>query len=145
MAKNIPMDEALTDESRRYLRDRGAWGAALEKRLDANYLPDPAALAAFNAREKADSVTAPGDIQLREENARLLEQIAQLQAAAATESDDDEDDEDDEDEDDLDYSEMSMDELKAEVDRRNTAGATLSKSGTKVELIARLEADDAAG
>lgn len=141
MARDIPLDQALTDQDRRYLRDRGAWGQALETRVDENYPPDPAQLEAFNAREKADSVTAPGDRMLLEENARLKEQLAALQAGQEpTEAPAEEDDRA--------YEEWTLAELQAEIRARNeervaAGGTPLPTSGTKADLAARLNEDDA--
>jgi hypothetical protein len=139
MARDIPLDRALTDDDRRYLRERGAWGQALETRVDAAYPPDPADLEAYNARERADSVTAPGDIALREENAQLKEQLAALQAQMRGEAP-----EGDEEEDVPPYDTWQNQALVDEIKARNTAnGTSMPITGTKSELVARLQEDDA--
>lgn len=139
MARDIPLDKALTAEDRRYLRDRGAWGQALEERVDAQFPPDQEELDAFNARERADSVTAPGDIQLRMENAQLREQLAALQAAQRGEGAEEEGDDEP-----PPYDQWLVADLQSEIVARNKAnGTTMSTTGNKAELVARLQEDDA--
>lgn len=130
MSREIPMDKALVDEDRKYLRDRGSWGTAIETRIDAQFPPSAEALAAYDARERADSVTAPGDRALAEENAQLREQLAALQAKSAEPADQAPN-----------YSSWLKVDLEAEVDRINAedADAKLSK-GTKDAMVETLNA-----
>lgn len=57
MSRDIPQDQPLTEEDRKYLLDRGAWGQALITRIDENFpVEAPVAL-----EEEADEETATGD------------------------------------------------------------------------------------
>jgi hypothetical protein len=135
MAKDVAWDRPLSDEDRRYLRQRGAWGESVEKRIDTAYPPDADALAAFNARERANSVTAPGDRELLEENARLKEEIARLQAAQSDSKAEGNSDET------LPFDQWSNAELEAEIARVNSEDPNAGlKKGTKAEMAAALEA-----
>lgn len=45
MARDIPYDQPLSEDDRKYLQDRGAWGAAHIQRIDENFPPEaPVAL-----------------------------------------------------------------------------------------------------
>lgn len=129
MARDIPLDKALSDEDRGYLRDRGAFGEALEKRVDAQYPPDPDAVAAFEARRKADAVNAPGDRELVEENARLREELAALKAAQGESGEAPAED----------YSTWTNSALEAEIDRVNAEDSQAGlKKGNKADMAAAL-------
>jgi hypothetical protein len=52
MSRDIPQDQPLADEDRKYLLDRGAWGQSLIQRIDENYpAKEPVALEAEEAEE----------------------------------------------------------------------------------------------
>jgi hypothetical protein len=128
MSREIPMDRALTDEDRSYLRQRGAYGSALEARLDQQFPPDPDSLAEFDAAERkanGHGLTPDDQTALTDEVARLRAQVAELTAAKAT----------------VDYSGWKKADLEAEVDRVNAEdpNAGLAK-GTVAEMSAALTA-----
>lgn len=135
MARDIPLDRALSDDDRRYLRQRGSYGESMERRVDAAFAPDPEALAAFNAAEQAANAVANGTdatgagAELVRTQARVAELEAQL---AALQSGGQEP---------VDYSGWNKAQLEAEVDRINAedADAKLAK-GTKEQMIAGLTA-----
>lgn len=88
MSRQVPMDQALTDEDRRYLRMLGAQGMALEARLDDSYPPDPEELNAFNTAERKAAaelngvgLNAEDQTALMRENERLLAELEALKAA----------------------------------------------------------------
>ena len=134
MSRIIPMDQALTDEDRRYLRDRGAFGQATEERLDAMYPPDPEDMAAFEVEERKRAAAGSGvalsptdQTSLIEENARLKAQLAALEGDSAPAAPN--------------YDGWSKADLEAEVDRVNAedSSAKLAK-GTVGDMKAALTA-----
>lgn len=138
MSKVIPMDEPLSDESRKYLRSTGAVGQAREAQLDQMFPPDPEALAAFNAAEVNhfralhDTTGATGELTAAlEREQALLARIAELEAAAnppaAT----------------TDYSTWLKAELEAEIDRVNAEDEQI-KAGTTPPLAKGKQAEMAA-
>jgi hypothetical protein len=134
MSRQVPLDRALTDDDRRYLRQLGAHGMALEARIDETYEPDKDALAAFEKEERAAAsklngagLTQTDQDNLLEENARLRAQLAELQGDASEAP--------------VDYTGWKKAELEAEVDRVNAADATANLSkGTVDEMKAALTA-----
>lgn len=85
MSRMVPMDRALTDEDRRYLRQLGANGSNLEARLDRDFPPDPDELAEFNLDERKAAaeingmgLTVGDQNDLAAENERLRAQLAAL-------------------------------------------------------------------
>lgn len=137
MSRVIPMDEALTDEDRRYLRSRGAFGDSLEKRLDEQYPPDAAKLEKFETAERKAAAEINGvglspddQTALADENARLRAELAALRSggqepAPPVSS----------------YSGWTKAQLEAEIDRVNgeDADAKLAK-GKVADMAAALTA-----
>lgn len=85
MSRVVPMDQALTDEDRRYLRQLGANGMNMENRLDQEFPPDAEELAAFNMEERkaaaevnGSGLTATDQTDIMEENARLKAELERL-------------------------------------------------------------------
>lgn len=73
---------------------------------------------------------------------RRLMKAAAERVVVHLEARDDSDLDEDDDEEEVDYSEMTVAELKAEIAARNEAGANISSDGNKADLVAALEADD---
>lgn len=86
MSRQVPLDRALTEDNRRYLRGLGAYGDHLEKRIDTEFAPDAEELAAFERAELARHAKINGSDQnvgqqdLLNENERLRAEVAALQA-----------------------------------------------------------------
>jgi len=119
MSRDIPLDGPLSDEDRQYLRFRGGWGTALETRVDAQYPPDPKAMEAFNAKERAQNPNLTAEESaVHDENAALRAEIERLRNAQAGEEPTKPD-----------YSTWKKADLEAEVDRVNgeDSEANLSK------------------
>lgn len=129
MSRQIPMDQALTDEDRSYLRQRGAYGTAMEARLDQQFPPDPDELAAFDAAERranGHGLTVDDQTALTDELARLRAEVAELRGGKGSAPD---------------YTGWKKADLEAEVDRVNAEDpeAKLSK-GTVADMSAALQA-----
>lgn len=136
MAREIKLDEKLSDEDRKYLADRDRWFQIA--RADGH--DDP-------RRAKAEYVAnaaAPTQIALPPTNPQAPAQT--LQDVVGTGSGQ-------QDEVVLPYEEWSFDDLKAELDERKAeaveggmtaedAGKRYSKGGSQKDLVARLYADD---
>lgn len=136
MSRQIPLDRALSDEDRRYLRQRGSVGLDLERRIDEQFPPDPAHLKEFNARERLEyaKIHAKGNNALEEalaRNAQLEAELAALRAAQASSSPKQPVV--------YDENEWSKSALESEIDRVNKEDpdAKLAK-GTKAEMVAAL-------
>ena len=89
MSRTVPMDKKLTDEDRRYLRQLGSHGNALELRIDSDFPPNADALARFETAERKLAAEANGvgltvgdQAALADENARLRAELAALRSAA---------------------------------------------------------------
>lgn len=139
MSKNIPLDRALTDGDRHYLRQRGSWGADIEKRIDTAYPPDPETLAAFEIAERAAHAKVNGagpsadDLAAAlSENERLRAELAALRSGL---NDSDEDDNEV-----PNYTGWTKAQLEAEVDRVNGADEAIV-AGTRPPLAKGKVAD----
>lgn len=113
MSRIVPMEQALEDDDRRYLRSLGASGASIEARLDEAYPPDPAKLAKFDAEQRkaaavlhGEGLTATEQTALEDENARLRAELAALRGETPPDEP-------------VDYGTLSKAELEAEIDRIN--------------------------
>lgn len=143
MSRQVPLDRALSDEDRRYLRYLGSYGADMEQRIDAQFPPDPDALRAFELKYQSDLRRING-IGLNDndqsavyaENQALKAELEALksQLAASESSGDDEV---------PNYNDKrwTKSALEAEIDRVNSEDpdAKLSK-GSKEEMAAALTA-----
>jgi hypothetical protein len=127
------MDEPLSEENRRYLRQLGAHGMALEARLDEAYPPDAEDLAAFEKQERkaaadlnGQGLTLQDQADLATENARLKAELEAMRAKQDSQPPPD-------------FSTMKKAELEAEIERVNgeDPDANLSK-GTVAEMAAAL-------
>jgi hypothetical protein len=128
MSREIPLDQPLTDEDRTYLRQRGAYGTALEARVDASYPPDADALAAYELSERKAAAAMNGaglttgdQTSLLAENDRLRAELAMLKREQPA------------DEQLEDYSGWSKAELEAEIDRVNEADSSANLAKGKVD------------
>lgn len=136
MSREIPFDKPLTRADREYLENRGQY--AMVQRLDQNYPQnDP------NEQPVVTSGNANVDLLVRE-NALLQARLAELEVALSATSQnavDDGDEKGDAGEGDEapPYATWKKDDLAAEAEARG-----LSKSGSKDELVKRLEDFDAA-
>lgn len=137
MSREVPLDRALSDEDRRYLRQLGSAGDNMERRLDAQYPPDAEELAAFErehrkylAKMNGAGATLDEQNALQDENARLRAELAALQdqLAAANPGVPS-------------YTGWKKAELEAEIDRVNAEDpeAKLEK-GLVQEMVERLTA-----
>ena len=133
MSRAVPVDQALTDEDRHYLRQLGAHGQALEARLDEQFPPDSDAPAAFEKEERKQLAAMNGvglnaydQADLVNENERLKRELAELRGPAADKPD---------------YTGWKKADLEAEVDRVNLEdpNAGLVK-GTVADMSAALTA-----
>lgn len=135
MSRVVPMDKALSDEDRRYLRMQGANGANIEARLDNDFPPDPDELNEFNMKERkaaaelnGEGLTLSDQAGLMNELEKLRAQLAQLEAEKAAGSPEKPN-----------YNGWSKADLEAEIDRVNgeDEDAGLEK-GTVNEMKSRL-------
>lgn len=135
MSKVVPLDQALEDEDRRYLRDLGAHGTNIEKRIDTEYPPNADALAAFERDEQKRLAEINGGVYTMEaqnvllaENERLRAELEALRGPAPAPDSND-------------YSSWSKAQLEAEIDRVNAEDpdAKLVK-GNKEPMAAALAA-----
>jgi surface antigen len=135
MSKVVPLDQALVDEDRRYLRDLGAHGTNLEKRIDTAYPPSASAMEAFEREEQKRLAEINGGVftmeaqnDLQAENDRLRAELEALRGpeAAPVPSE---------------YASWSKAQLEAEIDRVNAedSDANLAK-GNKEPMAAALAA-----
>jgi len=135
MSKVVPLDQALVDEDRRYLRDLGAHGTNLEKRIDTAYPPSASAMEAFEREEQKRLAEINGGVftmeaqnDLQAENDRLRAELEALRGpeAAPVPSE---------------YAIWSKAQLEAEIDRVNAedSDANLAK-GNKEPMAAALAA-----
>lgn len=137
MSKVVPLDQALVDEDRRYLRDLGAHGTNLEKRIDTAYPPSASAMEAFEREEQKRLAEINGGVftmeaqnDLQAENDRLRAELEALRGPAPAPVPDSND-----------YSGWSKAQLEAEIDRVNAedSDANLAK-GNKEPMAAALAA-----
>jgi len=77
------MDEALSVEDRRYLRQMGANGMNLEARVDAEFPWDPDELAEFDRKERQALSEMNGSGLNADEQAGLVAEVARLRAELA--------------------------------------------------------------
>lgn len=132
MSRQVPLDRALTDDDRRYLRGLGSFGDVLEKRIDASFEPDAEELAAFERAELKrhseinGSNQNPGQQDLLDENQRLRAEVEALRAQLPPATGPS-------------YDGWSKAKLEAEIDRVNTEDpeAKLSK-GKVTEMVTAL-------
>lgn len=138
MSRVVPNDRSLSDEDRRYLLERGQESQI--SYLDQQFPPDPDALARFEAELRGELPEAfTGDTALKDS---LQARVAQLEAYITDELGEDlppAPGEEVSEEDTRPYTEWLASELSDEAASRG-----LSKSGSKAELVARLEENDAA-
>lgn len=136
MSRQIPRDEALSDDDRRYLLERGQ--ESVIALIDQQYPPDAEELEAFNAQLRGE--IAPNYTGDRGVVLGLEARVAQLETYIRDELNADVPPLPGEEvEDTRPYSEWNKEELRTEAEARQ-----LSTSGNKPELIERLEANDAA-
>lgn len=137
MSRTIPRDAPLSDDDRRYLLERGQ--ESVITLIDQQYPPDPEELEDFNAMLRGEvppnftgdrGLVTGLEARVAQLESYIREELnAEVPPAPGEEAADDRP-----------YSEWTKDELKAELARPER---NLSTSGTKTELIERLEADDA--
>lgn len=135
MSRTVPVDQALTEEDRRYLRQLGANGSNLEARIDQEFPPDADELAEFNMEERKTAaemngmgLTVGDQSDLVAENERLR---AELEAALAGQNPPPAEG----------YGGWSKAELEAEIDRVNAEDEEAELSKGKVdEMKAALKA-----
>lgn len=141
MSREVPLDQALTDKDRTYLRQLGSGGDHLERRIDASFPPDAEALAVFEAAHRTylskmngTGHTLAEQDALLDENQRLKAELQALREQMATPTSSAPS-----------YTGWSKAQLEAEIDRVNAedeeivAGTKPSLAkGKVVEMVATL-------
>jgi hypothetical protein len=127
MSMEVDFSTPLTDEERAYLAERGRYADV--ERVDAMTGSEPQPFGEGDGTGLKQASVLTSD-QMASERERLLARLAELNAMAP-DADDDSDTEV------APYEEWTPQELKDELGRRG-----LPKSGTKADLVARLEEND---
>lgn len=78
MSRNVPLDQPLSDRDRQHLRQLGSAGDHLERRIDAEFPPDPEALAAFEREHRNQLSKLNGQGLLGSEQTALLDENERL-------------------------------------------------------------------
>lgn len=137
MSRDIPMDKALSWDDRVYLDARGSWGVNTIDRIDANYPPSDADVEKWANRNAVGVGPLTGDTALINENEALRQALRDAGIPLPGEQDADADEDVDEDAEVPPYEDWTLPDLQAEAGKRK-----LVKSGTKADLVHRLEEDD---
>lgn len=80
MSRNVPLDRALEDADRAYLRQLGAAGAFLERRIDGEFPPDPETLEAFERAQRKYLASVNGTGLVTSEQDALMAENERLRA-----------------------------------------------------------------